>query len=423
MRKIIFLLFVEISFLHGHEISARCISPPLQESVLHLRKSFLGVTIKNGPITEYGTIFDRSNPKMFSKRKIQFLRRKEHKEKRAHHFPSARLQEILDSCVANGIPGVSVGIGWGKHTWFGASGVANINSAEPMTASHQIRLASVTKSLAAIVAWKLIEQHKLKMTDTVNDFLRPGLVINGGLITVAMLLNHTSGIYQDGTDQEFSKKVFADPTKTWTSHEMLKLARQHGSVFAPGTGFLYSNNGYFVLGLIERKAGRKHPDTLFQRFIGKPFKLKSTSLNYKGAFTSKKYSPGYTFSDPKALINTGNWNLSWDRVAGAGISTARDMIALSSALMEKKILRQSTLKKMWMVVPPSQTSFGFEPFPASSSFQWVSKEGRNPGTTTLWIVSPDQGYSLFMGYNFSGPNSTKMIYQSCVDIIDTLGWK
>ena len=416
------MLLVGVSFLHGHEISARCISPPLQESVLHLRKSFLGVTIKNGPITEYGTIFDRSNPKMFSKRKIQFLRRKEHKEKRAHHFPSARLQEILDSCVANGIPGVSVGIGWGKHTWFGAAGVADRNTNEPMTASHQLRIASVTKSLVAILAWKLIELHKLRLTDRVNDFLRPGLVINGDLITVAMLLNHTSGIYNDGTDNDLINYLFAHPTRTWCTSKILKITRNHGSVFPPGTGFLYSNNGYYVLGLIEKKIGKKSPDTLFQHLVDKICNLKHTSLNYKGAFTSKKYTPGYTVNTQNALINTRKWNFSWDWAAGSALTTPRDMIALSSALMAKKILRQSTLKKMWTLTPPSETYFGFERFPSSSSFQWVCKDGFNPGTSALWIMSPKQGYSIFMGCNVSNSSSSELMYEACLEIIQSLGW-
>ena len=55
-------------------------------------------------------------------------------------------------------------------------------------------MGSNTKTMVATVILQLVAEHRLALTDPVAKWL-PGLVPNGRAITVRMLLNHTSGLF------------------------------------------------------------------------------------------------------------------------------------------------------------------------------------------------------------------------------------
>jgi CubicO group peptidase (beta-lactamase class C family) len=62
-----------------------------------------------------------------------------------------------------------------------------------MRASDQFRVGNTTKTFASAVVLQLAGEGKLALDDSVERWL-PGLVPNGGAITVRHLLNHTSGL-------------------------------------------------------------------------------------------------------------------------------------------------------------------------------------------------------------------------------------
>ena len=345
-------------------------------------------------------------------------------------FPEKNLQGIVDRLVQKGIPGVVLALGDGKERWAGASGVADISSKRPMTPDCQIRIASVTKALAALVAWKLIELHELDRTSKVGDFLERGLVPQEDRITVSMLLNHTSGIYDHENDEEFVMDLLKQPSARWSSDRVLAISRKHGLDFSPGTGYVYSNTGYYVLGMILEKATHKTPQELFEQFVLRPTGLSSTSLNPEGFFTTDNKTPGYSYLDTGSdLVDIGKWNFSWDWTAGSAVTTATDMIGIASALMEGAILSSAIRDDMWTVQPPSRDGFGFEMWPPKTSSKWVCKSGCNPGTTTLWMMCPEKKRSFFLGCNLSDLrsdpkiNTNQLVYNAAQEILQEMGWK
>ena len=345
-------------------------------------------------------------------------------------FPEKNLQGIVDRLVQKGIPGVVLALGDGKERWAGASGVADISSKRPMTPDCQIRIASVTKALAALVAWKLIELHELDRTSKVGDFLERGLVPQEDRITVSMLLNHTSGIYDHENDEEFVMDLLKQPSARWSSDRVLAISRKHGLDFSPGTGYAYSNTGYYVLGMILEKATHKTPQELFEQFVLRPTGLSSTSLNPEGFFTTDNKTPGYSYLDTGSdLVDIGKWNFSWDWTAGSAVTTATDMIGIASALMEGAILSSAIRDDMWTVQPPSRDGFGFEMWPPKTSSKWVCKSGCNPGTTTLWMMCPEKKRSFFLGCNLSDLrsdpkiNTNQLVYNAAQEILQEMGWK
>jgi len=158
------------------------------------------------------------------------------------------LQQALDKLVSDGVPGVIALQRQGGQQRHAASGVADLETQEPIRATNRFRIGSITKSFVSTVVLQLADERRLTLDDTVERWL-PGVVPNGGAITVRQLLNHTSGLYSY-TDLPFYLQLLREPLRTWQPLQLVQLAVAHPPLFAPGTSWSYSNTNYILLGLI-----------------------------------------------------------------------------------------------------------------------------------------------------------------------------
>src|SRR5262249_22293428 len=113
------------------------------------------------------------------------------------------LQRDLDALVAGGAPGAILFVRGPHGEARLTSGLADIARSRPMQPNDRYRIASLAKSSTAAVVLQLVAEGRLALGDTVEQWL-PGVVPNGADITVGMLLNHTSGIF----NYEFDPSVF-----------------------------------------------------------------------------------------------------------------------------------------------------------------------------------------------------------------------
>src|SRR5262249_17485998 len=90
-------------------------------------------------------------------------------------------------------------------------GCSQIDGAEekPLTTASRFRLGSVTKMFTATMVLQLVEEGKLKLTDTLDKFLPE--IPNAGKITIAQILSHRSGIPNVRRKQEGQTKVSTIP--------------------------------------------------------------------------------------------------------------------------------------------------------------------------------------------------------------------
>jgi len=105
---------------------------------------------------------------------------------------------------------------------------------------------------------------------------------SGDKITVRMLLNHTSGIYEDLEDpahvEEFLQQFTADDfdPDDMSLPLLVKFALDHEPLFPPGEGFLYTDTNYLIAGLvIEKVVGSTYYQEVNSRFLT-PLKLVHT---------------------------------------------------------------------------------------------------------------------------------------------------
>src|SRR5918996_4674008 len=73
-----------------------------------------------------------------------------------------------------------------------AIGYSQINPKKPLTAANRFRIGSITKMFTATMILQLVEEGKLKLTDTLDKFFPQ--VPNAQKITIVQILAHRSGI-------------------------------------------------------------------------------------------------------------------------------------------------------------------------------------------------------------------------------------
>jgi len=256
---------------------------------------------------------------------------------------SVRLQQALDAVVAAGAPGAIVLVRDGDRTIRLASGYGNLARRTPMRASDRFRIGSETKMFIATVVLQLVGDDKLSLADTVERRL-PGLVPNGGRITVRQLLNHTSGLFDYAEDKAFIKQV-DNPRKHWAPRQLVELATAQPPLFAPGTRHSYSNTGYILLGLIvEKTTGNSLPAELRKRIFA-PLRLHATSFPTAPGIAGR-YAHGYTRYRATRLTDISVFSPSILGAAGAIVSNADDLARFHQALLRGRLLRSDLLAAM-----------------------------------------------------------------------------
>ena len=155
----------------------------------------------------------------------------------------------------------------GRRVYERAFGEANKEWHVPNTVSTRFEIASITKPMTAIVIMQLVQEGKLRLDAKVSEHLPYYPAEPGQRITVAQLLNHTSGLQQDigFIDDPMVAAINAD---LLSNDSLVKLIAKRPLRFAPGTSYGYSSDGYAVLGaIIEHVTGRSYWDALRERVL------------------------------------------------------------------------------------------------------------------------------------------------------------
>jgi D-alanyl-D-alanine carboxypeptidase len=265
----------------------------------------------------------------------------------------AVLQRDADAAVAAGLPGYAAQVTAGRQVSYVQAGLADRGTGRPLSPADAFDIASNTKTFGATVVLQLVGQHRLSLADNLAGLL-PGTVPDGRAITLRMLLNHTSGLFDYTEDEQWLAALRTDPGHAWTPAELLALALRHPPNFAPGTTRLYSNTGYLLVGMIlERITGQSVHDLFAERII-RPLGLRHTYYAAGSTFTAARHAHGY-------LVGTDAGRLTYADVTDLGllstgmdgglVSTAADLTRFFQALLGGHLLRPTELAQMKRTIP------------------------------------------------------------------------
>jgi D-alanyl-D-alanine carboxypeptidase len=262
-----------------------------------------------------------------------------------------KLSRIVRGLVADGAPGSIAVVRTPTRVFRAASGYSDRELRVRMLPSDRFRIASVTKTFVATVALQLVSEGRLRLDDTVESRL-PGVVPGGSGITVRELLNHTSGLFDYTQDPAFADAVISNPGREWAPRELLAVAISHQPLFAPGSGYSYSNTNYVVVGLIVESVTHEPIDATLRRRIFEPLALRATTFAI-GAPAAGRIAHGYLVSSPPLPFPPGTViditsilspSIGW--AAGQMISSADDVTAFYAALLRGRLLPRSLLAQM-----------------------------------------------------------------------------
>lgn len=273
-----------------------------------------------------------------------------------------------------------------------AIGYSQINSTEkkPVSETTKYRIGSITKMFTAAMIFQLVEENKLKLSDTLDKFFPQ--VPNAQKITLAQMLGHRSGIFNITENPDFR----SFKTQAKTRDEMVALIAKAKPAFEPGEKAQYSNSNYVLLGYIVEKAGGKsYEDALKQRITSK-IGLRDTYLGTGYTDASKNEGLSYNFiGDWKQESET---HLSIPAGAGAIISTPNDLTTFIQALFDGKIVSKESLEQM---KPKGEFGLGINPYPIGGK-TFYGHGGGIDGFRSLLVYLPEEKLSL--AYTSNGVN-------------------
>ncbi|EKT61499.1 D-alanyl-D-alanine-carboxypeptidase/endopeptidase AmpH [Providencia sneebia] len=140
-----------------------------------------------------------------------------------------------------------------------------------------IRIASITKLMTSEILIKLEQDHKLLITDPLQQYSYHGVSVpdnnSGQPIRLYHLASHTSGLPREQPGGVWGRPVFIWPTQSnrWTWLKNGKLDA------TPGTEASYSNLAYDLLADAMIKASGQSYPQLFSRYVTSPAKMTNTT--------------------------------------------------------------------------------------------------------------------------------------------------
>ncbi|MGF7080664.1 serine hydrolase domain-containing protein [Mucilaginibacter sp. UYCu711] len=274
----------------------------------------------------------------------------------AQTFDQAKLDQYFDRLAEkNKAMGTLVIAKDGKVIYNRSIGYAQVDETvkKPLTAESRYRIGSITKMYTAVMIYQLVEEGKLKLTDTLGKFYPQ--VANAGKITIANILSHRSGIHDALIDPNMRTRSKTSPM---TRDEILDLIYKGKPDFEPGTKHQYSNSGFTLLGMIiEKVTGKTYAENLKQRITSK-IGIKDTYIATGSIDVNNNESLTYRYS--------GSWKQEPEThpsiLFGAGsiISTPADMAKFIHALFELKLISKQHLAIMTTI--RDDEGSGMEPF-------------------------------------------------------------
>ena len=250
-------------------------------------------------------------------------------------------QSLLDDLMnrnmtAGVVAGYSVD---GKTIWKSAAGYADRAKNIPMSSNTITRIASITKLFTAIAVMQLVEQDLVNIDDPIQKYVPSFPKKKKGTITVRHLLEHSSGIggYKNNKERETQKEY---PKLT----DAMDVFKKRKLKFKPGTNYSYTTYGYVVLGvLIENVTGITYEEYIQKNILDKAG-MKNTKIEKFGVMVPNKSA---LYSKSKGGIKKVPTNNLSNRIpAGGYYSTVDDMLAFGNAVIDNKLIRESTLTLM-----------------------------------------------------------------------------
>jgi len=269
-----------------------------------------------------------------------------------------------------------------------AFGFADRANRRPNRIDTRFAMASGCKIFTAVAVWLLIQDGKIELGTRLAECVRSRSFGFGSAVTIGQLLNHTSGV-----PDYFSEEIQADFAALWRDRPCYRMISigdflplfETGALKAPpGGGFLYSNAGFILLGLVvEELTGQAFPDAIAARIF------------HPCGMTRSGYFAMDALPDDTALgylaPGDDDWRTNIFAVPSVGgpdggaFTTAGDLRRFWTALLGGRLLSRETLDCFLSPsVPVTERDgawhYGYGVWLREAHGSWIASiEGSDPG--------------------------------------------
>jgi D-alanyl-D-alanine carboxypeptidase len=295
-----------------------------------------------------------------------------------------------------------------------SAGFSDVENKIELTTKNTFLSGSIGKTYAATLVFKLVESGKIELSKKYIDYFPEVKWLtnlpNINVITIEMLLQHTSGLPRYVLKPEIWNAVHEDPDKVWTYEERLQVIFNEEPVNEAGKGWAYSDTNYILLGmLIEKVTGEGYYD-LVRNSILKPIQLHDTYPS--NVRIIKNLAVGYSkmppnFQVPNKTIEDKQYfmnpQLEW--TGGGMASTTEDLAKWAKLYYEGHLVSKTSLHDIITPNPNGKNVEGTSSY-GMGSFIYDTQHGEAyghtgfmPGFNAIFIYYPKLGIAAAMQIN------------------------
>jgi CubicO group peptidase (beta-lactamase class C family) len=284
------------------------------------------------------------------------------------------------------------------------------------------RLASVSKTVTALVVFQLIDQGLLHLTDTVQGILQLRTPSGGqpvdsrfNAITIQQLVEHYSGLNPDAFSnsiavQQAFKGSNLPVTPAMTNAYIASLNLQHN----PGQTQVYSNCGYYLLSQVAAKLRGQSSAMAAYQYLFRDLSItrirESVSLLPAQPADEARYQDwnipvaASVMSNARPLVPAGygDANMEIGNVSGAATDIARLIAILISESDNPAMTRQTLVNMLQAAVQVKlnnpRAGYGFDDvsIPGDNQF-YAQKGGSENSCASVLQFTGDWGFTMLWG--------------------------
>jgi len=319
--------------------------------------------------------------------------------------------------------GLSVGIiRNGEIAHLKGYGVIDQSTNENATEHSMYRLASVSKTVTAVLALQLMEANDLDFNEDIRTYVPEYPVKPEGVITTEELLSNESGIiHYSGTangqycsepyDVTARNNYIASHTNHYDPVAAIDIFKNQQICFQPGEHYQYTTWGFCLMAaVIERATSKSYQELLFDNIVC-PLNLPSLQIEFQDRRPYPNEVTGYRISGGTVLPPAPSIDLTdiSYKVGGGGlIGSVTDLTLFIQGIVNADLFTAATRDFMGTIHVPNDGVSKNYGYGTSSGFRdglrlyWHS--GSQSKTATLIYYSPDNKNGVALMCNTQGVN-------------------
>ena len=346
----------------------------------------------------------------------------------AKHPDNATFRTLIEKYRKLGLPGISLLVRNSKGTWFGATGMADVEHNISFEPGQVASVASITKFLMGTLVFKLIEDSihtglgYKSLYMPITTWLPSRItsrIANGSSITLGDCMKHETGVPDIIEQSSFYLAVLNQPNKNWKPEEILDFVYDKPAVFKPRDTAIYSNtNTLLVSMIIDAATGKRHGDLLHQ-YVLTPLQMNNTYYQSYEALPNTVAQGYFDLYNNGKIVNVSNL------IAGSGNgyygihTNIFDLYSfIDAVLLKKTFLSAKSLNTMqtWGKTDDiNRYGYGImQKFIDRGIDAGIGHSGRGLGCTANLFYFPNKGVTHIFIINYGTDSESelrKVFYQ------------